>query len=88
MDLEPKDFMIMSSSLERYFVPASTVRLLRTELILTWICSFGFEKENPYAYVLIPTLDVSTILLVIFEQPKNCVRDFEVKDTTPVVLSK
>ena len=61
--------------------------LLRTELILTLIISSWSKLDLPYVKVLTPTVDASDMFPVTFVIPKNWVRDFDVYDTTPVVVS-
>ena len=60
---------------------------LYTDDTLTLIISSWLSLDRPYANVLTPTVVVSARFFVRFVIPKNWVKDFEVYDTTPVVVS-
>ena len=71
----------------KLFVPTGRLTLSRTDEILTLMISSWFNLDLPYAKVLIPTVVVSDMLPVKLVTPKNCVKDFEVYETKPVVVS-
>jgi len=71
----------------KLFVPVGRLTLSRTDEILTLMISSWFNLDLPYANVLIPTVVASDISAVKLVTPKNWVKDFEVYETKPVVVS-